>query len=346
MKGMRVGYAPYRADLSAPGDRRRFPHYARRRGIEFELAVPGRAYDLVVLSARADIARWVRAEPGTRVVFDLIDSYLAAGAGSTKDRLRGPAKWVTGELSRPVLSYRRAIAAMAGRADAVVCSTEEQRRDLLAFCGNVHVVLDFHAELCRPAPEPRAGEKSFHLVWEGLPQNLGPFRKLAPVLREFAEHRPVVLHVVTDPTYGRYLGRFPRVQTGPQLHRIFEPSRLYAWDLRTMPSIVSACDLAVIPLDDGDPLSVGKPENKLLLFWRLGVPALVSSSPAHLRAMAGAGLDMVCADQESWRENLHRLAADPAARRHAGTVGRRFAETQHGEEATLERWDRVMDSLW
>jgi hypothetical protein len=37
--------------------------------------------------------------------------------------------------------------AMCRRADAVVCSTEEQRRQLLALCPNVHVILDAHGEL-------------------------------------------------------------------------------------------------------------------------------------------------------------------------------------------------------
>ena len=44
---MRVGYAPYDASLSGPADRRRFPFYAERRGIQFELADPSREYDLV-----------------------------------------------------------------------------------------------------------------------------------------------------------------------------------------------------------------------------------------------------------------------------------------------------------
>ena len=34
-----------------------------------------------------------------------------------------------------------------------------------------------------------------------------------------------------------------------------------------------------------DPMMVGKPKNKLLLFWRMGLPTLVSAIPSYKRAM-------------------------------------------------------------
>ena len=75
---MRVGYAPYDASLSQPADRRRFPFYAERRGIQFELADPSREYDLVVVTPRADLGAWSRYRPGrSKLVFDIVDSYLA-----------------------------------------------------------------------------------------------------------------------------------------------------------------------------------------------------------------------------------------------------------------------------
>ena len=50
LKRLRYGYVPYSSSLEMPGDRRRFVHYARRRGLDFEIADPSRAYDAVVLS--------------------------------------------------------------------------------------------------------------------------------------------------------------------------------------------------------------------------------------------------------------------------------------------------------
>ena len=36
----RIGYVPYSRDLSHPADARRFPFYAKKRGLEFEIADP------------------------------------------------------------------------------------------------------------------------------------------------------------------------------------------------------------------------------------------------------------------------------------------------------------------
>src|ERR1700760_4907570 len=121
---LKVGYAPYSADFTAPGDRRRFVAYANARGLEIELADPARSYDVVVVTAPRDIVAWSRRPRSERVIYDIVDAYLAGPAGP-KDLARGVGKFVLRDLSRPVLSYRRAIERMCRRADAVVCGTEE-----------------------------------------------------------------------------------------------------------------------------------------------------------------------------------------------------------------------------
>jgi len=133
--------------LEQPGDRRRFVFYAQRRDVEFEIADPAKDYDVVVVSQRADIVAWAEHRGRARIVYDLIDAYLAGPSSDWKSRGRGLAKYAIGEIARPVADYRRAIEAMCARADAVVCSTAQQQRDIGRFAGNVHVVLDAHFEV-------------------------------------------------------------------------------------------------------------------------------------------------------------------------------------------------------
>jgi len=38
----------------------------------------------------------------------------------------------------------------------------------------------------------------------------------------------------------------------------------------------------VIPAVLGEPMFAGKPENKLLLFWRMGMPVITSSTAAYV----------------------------------------------------------------
>ena len=140
---LRVGYVPYSPNFTKPGDRRRFVYYATMRGIDFENADPSKEYDLVVLSARADISVWSKYPKG-KLVYDLIDSYLAIPRTDLKGQLRGLFKFLSRQNRYLQLDHWKAIGAMCIRADAVVCSTEEQKLDILKFSSNVHRVLDAH----------------------------------------------------------------------------------------------------------------------------------------------------------------------------------------------------------
>src|SRR6267378_392866 len=135
LQGARIGYVPYSEDFHPPGDRRRFWRYATRRSIRFEVARPAERYDIVVLSERADLSVWHRYRIGeAKIIYDLIDSYLAVPRTNLKGLFRGVAKFVSRQSRHLQVSYWRAIARMCERADAVVCTTPEQRQEILRYC--------------------------------------------------------------------------------------------------------------------------------------------------------------------------------------------------------------------
>ena len=49
-----------------------------------------------------------------------------------------------------------------------------------------------------------------------------------------------------------------------------------------------------------DPMMVGKPENKLLLLWRMALPVLVSSTPAYQKVMIRANQDNFINKESEW----------------------------------------------
>lgn len=346
LKDLRVGYAPYSPELTSPGDRRRFCFYASRRGIEFEFADPRKPYDLVILSARADITEWSRYRvSNAKIVYDLIDSYLAVPRASPRSLGRGLVKFAARETRRLALDYKSAIRAMCARADAVVCTTAEQRAMIEPLCRNVHEILDWQEHLVRDTKTDYSAGEVFNLVWEGLPENLSAFRELRGVLAQIRRERPVAMNLVTDLEFRRYAGRFRRVRTEAIAAELFDEFHFHEWNECELSAIVTACDLALIPLSLVDPLAAGKPENKLLLFWRLGMPALCSATPAYVRAVNASGSGAACRSTDDWLRQLRRLMSDEDARRDAGRRGREFAERHHGEAELLTRWDRLMDSL-
>lgn len=340
----RVGYVPYSTSLQAPGDRRRFAYYAAKRGIAFEIADPSKEYDLVVLSSRADISVW-RRYPSARLVYDLIDSYLAIPRTDLKGQFRGLFKFLVRQSRHLQLDHWKAIGDMCARADAVVCSTEEQRRDIGRFCPNVHIILDAQMGVARAVKTNYSAHAPFRLVWEGLPQTLGSLAVLQPALERLRERFAIEMHVVTDPHFFRYLGRYGRSETQATLDRIVPGAQLHLWDEAVCADIICSCDVAVIPLPLDDAFAAGKPENKLLLFWRLGMPVVTSPTPAYSRAMRAAGVELLATDTADWVAALEALLSDEARRRQTGIDGRAYAEREFSEPRLLARWDEVFSGL-
>lgn len=343
---MRIGYVPISPSLAAPGDRRRFVNFANSRGIAFEIADPSQDYDIVVLSSLADISVWSRYNRG-KVVYDLIDSYLAIPRTDIKGCLRGLAKFVTRQNRYLRLDYWRAIQDMCRRADAVVCSTEEQRHQISVYCSNVHIILDSHKMDVTMCKERYALAYPIRIVWEGLPQTLSSLKLLRPVLSELGKRYPLELHLVTDSTSYRYLGRYGKLHSKAQAQRLLPSVNifLHQWTEDTFSQVISSCDFGVIPLSLDDRFAAGKPENKLLLLWRIGIPVVVSATPAYSRAMQRAGLSFACKDNSQWLNSLEHLISKEEARIDAASRGKAYADTHFSDDKLLACWDKVIASL-
>ncbi len=343
----RIGYSTLGRDLSRPGDRRRFCHYAASRDLAFEIAEPGRDYDLVVTTSVGDLSAWIRLPRSTKLVLDLVDSYLVVPRTDPKAVVRGLAKFLLRHTRHLHLDYRALLVAACRRADAVVCATPEQREAVLPLCPNVHVALDFQPEAERKVKTDYTRGEVFNLVWEGLPENVVTFRCFSGAWRELRRRRKVALHLVTDLEVAMGSTMIWKRPTLRTVRRLLgrEGVYLYQWNQEMLARLCTACDLAVIPMPLEDPFRAGKPENKLVFFWRMGVPTVTSATPAYLRAMREAGLDMTCRSEDEWVRTLERLMDDEEARRSAGRRGREHVTTAFAEERLLAKWDGVFASL-
>jgi glycosyltransferase involved in cell wall biosynthesis len=342
---LEIGYVPFTADMNMPGDRRRFVGFAKSRGIPIQSASPEKSYDVVIVSSAGDISVWSRWNRG-RIIYDLTDAYLSVERNNLKNLCRGLAKFVVRDNRRLVLDYQKGLQAMCSHANAVVCTTEEQEREIRAFCPNVHRILDIPDEQLGPPKNDYSAGPVFNLVWEGLPENAGLLRIIAPALETIAERYSICVHIITKLRFEQYMRRFVRRDTRGTLPRIPGVSTyLYEYNLQVEGSIIRACDIALIPIPHTDRLRAGKPENKLLLFWRLGMPVIASATPAYQRAMNAAGVvDMACNSQHDWIEALERYLSSAALRQQAGESGYRYAIQHHGTPEICAKWERALTS--
>lgn len=343
---MRIGYVPYSADLDQPADRRRFPYYAEKRGLAFELADPDADYDVVVVTPRANLAQWTNYRTGrAKLVFDIVDSYLDVPRTDPKALLRGPAKFVAGESRTPFFSWRAAVERILQRAAAVTCATPEQAAVIARFCPNVHPILDFQTRMVSKVKQDYQAGSPFKLVWEGLGENVRWFSEIRAPLAEVARERALVLHLVTAVRFKQVSQRFWTRETASIAARFFEDVRVHQWTEDSVAEIATDCDLALIPLPLDRPLERGKPESKLVSFWRMGLPTVTAATPAYARVMTAAGQNLSCSSAAEWVSALRTLAEDAVARERAGSGGRAYAETHYSDDRLLRAWDTVLASL-
>jgi glycosyltransferase involved in cell wall biosynthesis len=342
---MTFGYVPYSRELTRPGDRRRFPYYAAKRGIEFELVDSPEGCDVVVITPRTDLDRWARTPASTKVVFDIVDSYLDIPRTDPKALLRGPAKFLAGEARTPFFTYRGALERILRRADAVTCATPEQAQAIAHLCPNVHPILDFQTGMLTAVKDAYAAAEPLSLVWEGLGENARWFSEIREPLARVAREHDVVVELITAPRFKQISQRFWTRDTAAIVRRSFPRVQVRQWTEQTVAPLATQCDVAVVPLPLDRPLERGKPESKLISFWRMGMPTVVSATPAYRRVMDAAGEPYACATDDEWTAALTQLLSDERERARAGQAGRAYAEEAYSDERLAGAWDQMLASL-
>lgn len=343
----RIGYAGYSRDFTAPGDRRRFAAYARLHGLSIEYAELGCNYDLVYVTYSSDLPGWIsrkrREGEKFKLVFELIDSYFTE-TGLARRFLKGSARFMLGTDSRLSPDLRRTLIEACDVADLVICSTEEQRETIRGYNPNVFTSFDFFGDELGPAKRDYNRSGKLRIVWEGQSTTLPNLQVIREPLNELKDR--VELHLVTDPVIHRYFGRYGSYPAMDALHGIECEKHFHRWDLTTFTKRITECDAAVIPIDQGNALWWGKPENKLVLLWQLGMPVITSATPVYRRAMEAAGLHMSCALPQQWGEELRRLTnSDGATLSEIGNRGRLHANSAYSKGEFLKRFDRAFASI-
>ena len=140
--------------------------------------------------------------------------------------------------------------------------------------------------------------------------------------------------------YFQYLNSYHKKSSIDLINKIFHRSYLYQWNVTTFSNIALACDAAIIPLDH-NPLNKGKPENKLILFWKLGLPVIASASPAYDSAMKKAGLNQACHNPNDWVDQIEKLINDNQYRETTGIRAREYAEKEYHTNKVIEQWDKI-----
>lgn len=349
MKKIRIGYVPISHDLSSPGDRRRVAFWAKSRGHQIVLDL-NEPFDVLLLSERSNLSAYGKVAGGRPIVFDLVDGYLASES-LLHDWLRGTSKVAAGQLSGTPKPFTKFVQNLCSQTSAVICSSPEQRQMILPFSNNVHVILDSHEEIpLLPFARPKLNSKQTpHILWEGMPATLGGVGEIRGALATLQERHGIHLDFVTDPTYHRLLGKFFSTNTSSLLRRrlqdVYAVSEIIPWSQSNLVDAAQRSSVAIIPIQLQNKLQYMKPENRLLIMWRLGLPCLTSSSPAYKRVALSAGTDTLCETPKQWESQLSRILEDHEFAKDVVAKGQAYLAENHNSEILLSKWDRAFQSV-
>jgi len=181
-------------------------------------------------------------------------------------------------------------------------------------------------------------------VWEGQAFTVHNLLKIKDVFKRLADK--VELHVITDPVVVFPFKIFNK-KTSSILSQIECDQYFYEWRKDTFSKIITEADLAIIPIGANDELHWNKPENKLLLFWQIGIPVLTSPTPAYSKALKSAGLPCLCDEVNDWIDKIEDyIKMNDAQRIEWVEKANVYLANTHTKEMILQNWDKIFLSLY
>ncbi len=344
-KELKIGYVPYLPDLSQPGDRRRFPYFAKRNNVPFEIADKNKFYDIILLTASANLSLWLtykKKHPETRFIFEMTDSLIfSSDAFSTL--FKGIGRFILRKEISVYFNYKKLLIKWLSIADVVICSSTELNKVIKQWNKNVVVSLDYLQNETKFLKKDYIIQGKMKLVWEGQSvvfPHLLYFKDLFKEVSSFCE-----LHVITDEKFPSYGGLIKK-DVDIIIKQLPITTIFHKWELYSNYKELSQYDCGIIPLNKKNLFGWHKPANKLISFWFTGLPTLVSDTPAYTELMKNAGNDLYCSCTEEWVAKIHHIRNMKTEERGAlAKMNLNFVQHNYSDNALDSIWNQFFERL-
>ena len=306
IKDLKIGYVPYLPDLSQPGDRRRFPFFAKRYDIKFEIAQFERNYDIILVTATSNLSKWLlykKSHPKTKFIFEMVDS-LIFPSDKFDTLFKGTGKFLLRKEVSLYVNYKNLIIQWIKNADLVICSSNELKKNVEKWNTNVLLSRDYLQNEYKLAKTEYSINGKMKLLWEGQGVILSQFLFFKEMLQEinsFCE-----LHIITTEKYPLF-GNLIHRDVEKMLKKLPIETTFHKWDIERNREIFSYCDCGIIPISPKNKLAWYKPANKLISFWFSGIPTVVSNTPAYSELMNNADSYFYCSNIDEWVSKLNMI---------------------------------------
>jgi hypothetical protein len=346
-KRLKVFFSNWNRDLEYIGNRRRFVGWARSRNVNVQLDSAD-GCDAAIFGVTSDLRTLARTK--TFKVLDMADAYLSLEENHFWD--------ITRNLYRKdralfPLKFSDRLKQSCKLVDVVVVSTPEQLQVAREFNANAVDILDNLDEI----PLLDAGKSSnsyvckqrnFKIVWEGLNVTLKHLfaikDNLKPFLSETDSELVIISNRVMRKTRDNW--RFDDAESYMQSEMgiASERIRFVDWNMKSLVEETRSADFAIIPISQEDKFAMLKPENKLLVFLRLGVPTFFTNTPAYTRVSSQLGLREFEVCSEQWQKTFSHLSDTGVPSFNLSKVHQQL-KRKYNSEVLLKKWDSVFEGL-
>lgn len=345
LKELKIGYVPYLPDLSQPGDRRRFPYFAKRNNVPFEIANKNKFYDIILLTASSNLSQWLiykKKNPETRFIFEMTDS-LIFSSDIFSTLFKGIGRFILRKEETLYINYKKLLIKWLHIADIVICSSTEIKKIIEQWNKNIVISLDYLQNEAKFLKNNYSIEGKMKLVWEGQSvvfPHLLYFKDVFKEVNSFCE-----LHVITDEKFPSYGGLIKK-DVVTIINQLPITTIFHKWELYSNYKELSKFDCGIIPLNRKNIFGWHKPANKLISFWFTGLPTLVSNTPAYTELMEMAGNKMYCSNTKDWVSKIKEIGDMKATERESMAKNNlRYAQNHYSDEALDLIWNQVFEKL-
>lgn len=349
MNKLKIGYWPLSQTLNSPGDRRRLTFWAEARGHKVVTDLSQKV-DVIVASENSDFNSSYFTQKHIPVIFDLVDAYLSP-LNIYDDLARGFAKRISGQISGGIKPFSHHIRDFCVSSAAVICSSIEQEELIKRYNNNIHIILDSHDEIpFIDSRDPKVKTSNEHrILWEGQPATIRGVKQISSVVSQLSKTNNLHFDFVTDENYYQFLNAYIKKSTRDllkkDLSQITDLVGIVPWTQNNLVECAQRSTVAMIPIDLTVPMQKMKPENRLLIMWRLGLPCLTSPSPAYARVARLAGVNAVCENLRDWLENFDLLLNNPDLAHSEIIGGQNYLRENHNRLILLKKWDLAFESV-
>jgi len=342
---LKIGYVPYLPDLSQPGDRRRFPYFAKRKGIEFEIASVDKKYDIILLTAPSNLTKWLKYKqqyPETKFIFEMVDG-LVFKMNTFTTLFKGSGRYFLGRESNLIFNYKTILDKWIKIADVVVCSNKELSRYIKKININCAITPDYLESEYSKKKQNFFIDRKLKIVWEGMPSVLihfSAFKKVFSKINNFCE-----LHVITTEKYP-VIPLLYHKKTKSFLKKLPIKAHFHKWDHSTNLDVLIKSDCAIIPINKKYQLAWFKPANKLVSFWFSGLPTITSATPEYKNLMDSVDSNLYCNNEYEWVEKLKYIYnLSPEKREEIAQKNFDFVKNNYSDERLDKIWEDVLNLI-